>query len=333
MNLFDMLAQGQGNNGLQSLGQQFGLSQQQTQAAVEALLPAFSKGLQQTASTPQGLGALLTMLSGGQSLSGSDAGNGVLGQLFGSKDLSRAVAAQASQATGVSQDVLKQMLPAIATMLMGGMAKQTNQQIQAGTFAASNPLGQIIEQMMKGQGGQAQSNNPLGDILGQILGGGQQPQQRAPQGSNNPLGDILGQILKGGGAGQPQQRAPQGGNNPLGDILGQILGGGQQSQPQPRAPQGGSGSNPIGDILEQILRQNGGGQAVPQPDEQPAPQPQRRAQPRQQPQSSNPLEDILGKMFNPGNQQQLPQAEDYQRSVDNIFEQFRRGVDRQTGRR
>lgn len=332
MNLFDLLAQSQGSNGLASLGKQFGLSPQQTQSAVEALLPAFSKGFQQTAATPQGLGSLLTMLAGGQSLQGTDVGNGILGQLFGSKDLSRAVAAQASQASGVGQDVLKKMLPALATMLMGGLAKQTNQQMAAGTFGASNPLGEIIEQMMRqGQGsGQAApqtGNNPLGDVLGQILkGGGQPAQKQAPQGGNNPLGDILGQILKGGGQQAPQQ-APQG-NNPLGDILDQILkGGGQQTQQ--RTPRGQTGNNPIGDILEQILRQNGGGQTAQQPDydEPQAAPPQRRAQrQQQQPQANNPLEDILGKMFRPGGQAQPDQQ--YQEGIDNIFEQFRRGVDR-----
>lgn len=316
MNINDILAQAQGGNGLQSIGAQFGLSPAQTQAAIQALLPAFNRGLQQTASSPQGLGALLTMLAGGQNLKGTDAGNGILGQLFGSKDLSRAVAAQASLATGIGTDILKKMLPVLATTLLGGMAKQTNQQLQAGTFGASNPLGEIIEQMMRqGQGGAQQrvpqpapqSNNPLGDILGQILKGGQQQtRQQAPSGSGNPLEDILGQILRGGG--QQQQQAPQGGNNPLGDILDQIMKGGRQSQSQPDYEQ-----------------------------EQEPPVQRRTRQPQQRQQapsgSGNPLEDIFGKMFNPGGQgggQTQGQAPDpqYQQGIDNIFEQFRRGVER-----
>lgn len=319
MNLFDLLSNAQGGQGINALAKQFGLSPQQTQSAVEALLPAFSKGFQQQASDPYGLGALLTMMGSSQAAAfqdttkaftpqGVDAGNSILGQLFGSKDLSRAVAAQASQATGIGADTLKQMLPVIATMLMGRMTKQTNSEVAAGTFGASNPLGEIIEQMMRqGQGGAAQrapqqtpqSNNPLGDILGQILGGGQQqsqPRQRqAPSGSGNPLEDILGQILKGGQ--QTQQRAPQGGDNPLGDILGQILRGGQpQAQP---------------DLQEEEPSQ---------------PPPQRRTQPRQPQQQSNPLEDIFGKMFNPGGPAQ--QDNQYQKGIDNIFEQFRKGVER-----
>jgi hypothetical protein len=354
MNLFDMLAGAQGGNGIDALAKQFGLSPQQSQSAVEALMPAFSQGFRQNASDPYGIGNFLTALASGQHAKyfdnpaaaftpqGMAEGNGILGHLFGSKELSRAVASQAAQATGIGQEVLKQMLPALATMLMGGMFKQstgqsTGQAAQAGGFgAANNPLGEIIEQMMKQGGGAGrsapqQSDNPLGDILGQILGGGQGGQS----GGGNPMGDILGQILKGGGQGQPGQ-APQGqGNNPLGDILGQILGGGrQQAEPEEKAPQRrpqrqqpqAQSDNPLGDILGQIL---GGGRPQAEPEEeQPRTPPQRRGQ-RQAP-PSNPLEDIFGKMFNPGGQGGVAQDQSYQQGMDNIFEQFRRGVDRRS---
>ncbi|TGQ25350.1 DUF937 domain-containing protein, partial [Mesorhizobium sp. M00.F.Ca.ET.216.01.1.1] len=116
---------------------------QQTQAAVQALLPAFSQGLQRNTADPYGMGAFITAMASGQhakyfedatrafSPQGIDEGNGILGHLFGSKDLSRAVAAQAAQATGLSQQVLQQMLPAMASMMMGGLFKQTNNQMQA----------------------------------------------------------------------------------------------------------------------------------------------------------------------------------------------------------
>ena len=42
--LFDMLANAQNGQAMDMLARQFNLSQQQTRAAVEALLPAFSKG-------------------------------------------------------------------------------------------------------------------------------------------------------------------------------------------------------------------------------------------------------------------------------------------------
>ncbi|TIP95112.1 MAG: DUF937 domain-containing protein, partial [Mesorhizobium sp.] len=63
--LFDILAQAQNGNGMQALAQQFGLSQQQAQSAVEALLPAFSQGLKSSTSDPYGLGAFMTAMASG----------------------------------------------------------------------------------------------------------------------------------------------------------------------------------------------------------------------------------------------------------------------------
>lgn len=156
--LFDLL-NSQNGAAMQALAQQFNLSQQQAQSALEALLPAFSQGLKRNAADPYGIGAFLSALSTGQhaqyfdnpmaafSPKGTAEGNGILGHLFGSKDLSRAVAAQAAQATGIGQQVLQQMLPAIAAMLMGGMFKQSAHPAQASGLGA-NPLQQIFEQII-----------------------------------------------------------------------------------------------------------------------------------------------------------------------------------------
>ena len=101
-----MLANAQNGNAMDMLARQFNLSQQQAQSAVEALLPAFSQGLKRNASDPYGIGAFMSAMASGQhakyfedaqkafSPQGVDEGNGILGHLFGSKDLSRAVAAR-----------------------------------------------------------------------------------------------------------------------------------------------------------------------------------------------------------------------------------------------
>jgi hypothetical protein len=331
--LFDVLAQAQNGNGMEALARQFGLSQQQTQSAVEALLPAFSQGLRRNTADPYGLGAFMTAMASGQhakyfedasrafSQQGVDEGNGILGHLFGSKDLSRAVASQAAQATGVSQQVLQQMLPAIASMMMGGLFKQTTNQLAGGQMQAaagfggggSNPLGEIIEQMMRQAGGQAPQSrqapqpqnpmdNPLGKVLQDMFGGGAQQPQSQPQPAPNPYGDNpLGKELQdmfGGGAQQPQQTQPQqpnpSGDNPLGKVLQDMFGGSAQQpqQPQPR-------------------------QAPQQPQ---APQPQTNPSGRPR----NPFDDLFGKMFETGAQQR----DDYQKGVESIFDQFKRGMDR-----
>jgi hypothetical protein len=348
LNLFDMLNQSQNGQGIDQLARQFGLSQQQAQQAVEALMPAFSQGLRRNTSDPYGIANFMSTLANSQhakyfdnpqaafSPQGMAEGNDILGQLFGSKDLSRAVASQAAQATGIGQDVLKQMLPVIASMVMGGLFKQSTNQLgaQAGGFGGGgNPLGEIIEQMMRQGGGggagqprQAPQNpmdNPFGKILQDMFGGGaQQPQsgQSPNPAGDNPLGKMIEDML-GGGAQQPQSRqAPNPtGDNPFGKMLEDMLGGGQQPQAQPRQAPNPMGDNPWGKILQDML---GGAQSpqasAPEPD--PAPQP--RANPSGRP--SNPYNDIFGKMFETG----AKQRDDYQKGVESIFDQFKKGMDR-----
>src|SRR5690606_5442092 len=68
-----------------------------------------------------------------------DDGNGILGHVFGSRDVSRQVAARASAQTGISADILKRLLPLVATMVMASFAKQ---RANGGTTAAA-PGGDI----------------------------------------------------------------------------------------------------------------------------------------------------------------------------------------------
>jgi hypothetical protein len=295
--LFDMLTNADNGKGIDLLARQFNINRQQAELAVEALLPAFSQGLKRNASDPYSLGAFMTALASGNhakyfedssrafSPDGVANGNDILGQLFGSKDLSRAVAAQAAQATGLGQDMLKQMLPAIAAMIMGGLFKQSTGQMQAnqaGGFGGDNPLGQIIEEMMRQGGG------------GGNFGG--QPRQQ-PQASPDPLDNPFGKVLKdmfGGGAQQPdapQRRPmPSGADNPFGRIFEEMLGGGQR-------------------------------QADPQPEPQPEPQ-----RPRANPTGHqlNPYHDIFGDMFETGRKTR----DEYQKGVENVFDQFLKGMDR-----
>ncbi|RWD92015.1 DUF937 domain-containing protein [Mesorhizobium sp.] len=331
--LFDIFSQAQNGAGMQALAQQYGLSMQQTQAAIQALLPAFSQGLQRNTADPYGMGAFMTAMASGQhakyfedatrafSPQGINEGNGILGHLFGSKDLSRAVAAQAAQATGLSQQVLQQMLPAMASMMMGGLFKQTNNQMQAagGFGGGSNPLGEIIEEMMRQAGGGAQAP---------------QPRQAPNPYGDNPLGKVL-QDMFGGGTQQPQSQPQQTpnpyGNNPLGKVLQDMFGGGaQQTQSQPQQTQSPYGDNPLGKMFEEMLRQGGG---FGLPGGQPAPQQPQQRQPQQsepQPQTNpsgrprNPFDDIFGQMFETGAQQR----DEYQKGMETIFDQFKRGMER-----
>ncbi len=211
INLFDMLSQAQGGGAMKQVEQQFGLDPSQTQNAVRALLPALSAGLKSNAAQPGGLEALLGALSKGDhsryldqpdSLARPETvqdGNAILGKLLGSKDMSRAVASRAAQRTGLTDGLLKKMLPVVATMVMGSLSKQSQQpdmlQALMGAFGGSQ------QQQVAPQGG-------LGGLLGGLLGGGQ---TRAPARQKPDLG-VLGGLLDADGDG-----------NALDDIFDMVM--------------------------------------------------------------------------------------------------------------
>jgi len=133
MNLTDILAQ---TGGLQSVARDLGLSEGQAAAGAEALLPAILGGMKNQAQAQpaglEGLGGLLGQLGGGGLLdqvlspqpTDASQGNEVLGQIFGSKDVSRAVADNAASQSGLDASVLRKMLPLLAMLVTGFMAKQ-----------------------------------------------------------------------------------------------------------------------------------------------------------------------------------------------------------------
>ena len=137
MNILDTLAGSQSGGAVQQqLGQQFGLSDSQVSSALEALVPALAAGFKRNMTSPQSLDGLVSALGGGQhqryvdnpgSLGHPDTtddGNGILGHVFGSKEVSREVASRAAAQSGVGESVLKGMLPVVAAMMMGTMSKR-----------------------------------------------------------------------------------------------------------------------------------------------------------------------------------------------------------------
>ena len=154
--LFDLMMRAQNGAATDAMARQFNLAQEQATRAMAALMPAFSSALKRSAANPYDFSSLLKTFSSGDytqyfedmsrafTPQGIAAGNGILEQIFGSKDVSRAIAAQAAQFTGIGQDVLKQMLPVMADMLMGGLQKQTTGQLNA-----ANPFGEAAMSAMR----------------------------------------------------------------------------------------------------------------------------------------------------------------------------------------
>jgi len=201
MNLLDMIMSAQGGATAQQAGSQLGLNQQQSQSAIAALLPAISSALKQNTSSPQGLAGLLGALQGGQheqylenpQMLGQQQtvtdGNAILGHLFGSKDVSRAVAGHAAQKTGIGADILKKMLPLVATMAMGSLSKQTRQPDMKSALA-----GLAMQHLMGGK------QSGLGSILGAVTGANNRRQVRAETTRQQGMG-ILGKLLDADGDG------------------------------------------------------------------------------------------------------------------------------------
>jgi hypothetical protein len=107
-------------------------------------------------------------------------GNAVLGQIFGSKDTSRAVADHASQQSGLSPDLLKRMLPIVAMLAAGYFAKQAHG--RAGTpdegglggllgGMGGGGMGGVLGSILAGAGGGGAGPGALGGILGGLMGG------------------------------------------------------------------------------------------------------------------------------------------------------------------
>lgn len=202
MNLYQIMANAQGGSAYDNMARQFGLSPEQAQSAVQALLPAFSVGLNRASQSPDGLSALLqAMLPAAQTrgfdnpaaafgLDATSIGNNALQAMFGNRDTSRAIAGQAAMFSGIAEPILKQMLPVIASMILGGLFKSMAGGGQAQTAPGGLPdiLGQIFGQMMGQSAPAPKPSNPMEDMMGSILGGmfGGQPQASQPSPSGIP---------------------------------------------------------------------------------------------------------------------------------------------------
>jgi hypothetical protein len=191
MQVTDILRQ---TGGLESIAKELGISETQAASGAAALTPAILGGFKKQAQAQpaglEGLGGLLSQLGGGGLLDDVLApkptdvsrGNEVLGQIFGSKDVSRAVAQNAASQSGLDQGVLKKMLPMVAMLVAGYMAKQRTAGVGAQATSGGGGLGSLLGGLLGGQAGGGgglasmldmdRDGNPLDDIL-RLVGKGQ----------------------------------------------------------------------------------------------------------------------------------------------------------------
>ena len=195
MDMMDML---RASGGLDAIAGQLGISPEMAQVGAGALLPAIVGGFQKQSDVAGGgvggLGSLIGMLGGlggagladnvlGPQETDVSKGNDILGQIFGSKDVSRTVAGHAAGETGLDPELLKKMLPILAMLVGGYLSSRGGAQGE-------------------GQGG---AGGILGSILGSMLGGGQQAAPASGGGLLGGLGSLIDMNNDG---------------NPLDDIIG-----------------------------------------------------------------------------------------------------------------
>ncbi|MDH3337757.1 MAG: DUF937 domain-containing protein [Gammaproteobacteria bacterium] len=160
MDFMDLLKSAGGDDSIGELAGAVGLGTSDTNKLIGALAPALMSGLKKNTASDDGLAGLRNALqSGGHEryvdnpkLLRDDAtrsdGNKILGHLFGSKDVSRNVAAHAAKETGIDASIIKKALPLLAGLAMGAMSKKSSGGRDLGSSASEGGLG------------------PLGDLIG-----------------------------------------------------------------------------------------------------------------------------------------------------------------------
>lgn len=184
MNVDQMLQQ---TGAVEAISRELGVDPATAQAGASALLPAILSGFQNPVTAAQaepaasafpalgGLGGLLGTiggLGGGNLLDNVtsngptevDKGNQILGQVFGSKDGSRAVAASAAAQSGVEPSLLKKMLPILAMVAAGYVMKKAGQSGGLGSVLGGPAPAGSAETPAQPQASGA------GDILGDLIG-------------------------------------------------------------------------------------------------------------------------------------------------------------------
>ncbi|MGD9542519.1 DUF937 domain-containing protein [Methylocystis sp.] len=213
--LDEILQSAQGGQLVANLAQRFGLTTEQMEGAIGALAPALEIGLSNAAQEPAMFQRLLgDIASPGRVAAFDEPGAAhdvdsvaqsrqLLDDLFGSPAAAGQIVQVAARETGLRPDILSQLLPVLASVLIGGLFKNMSKSGLGGV------LGQLV------------NSGALGSILEQMLGGGRAPQpEPAPMPTPMPL--PRGGGLGGGALG-----------GILGSILGSLLGAGRRPAPGP----------------------------------------------------------------------------------------------------
>lgn len=245
VDILDILRQAQGGQAVDNLAQKFNIDRASADAALKSVVPQLSQRIERNTLSRGGVADLVAAigkaseqgyLDNPRALSGdaikSD-GVGYLDQILWGKDQSRALAAKAAQSTGISEALIKQMLPTIAAMMMGGLAK-----------GAGGGIADILSKIPGLPGGGATTGGKPLPMPGEARGGGS-PAPSGGFGGQSPL-PIPGNARPGTGDGWGGGGS-SGGGGPFDDLSDIIRRGGQS------VPGTGGGGGALANIIRSVL--------------------------------------------------------------------------------
>jgi len=302
----DMLRAAQGGHGLDNVARLYGVSSQQALKVAEQMMPALAEGFRRACQSPEAMGNLMALMTSGpygtlynQPVATNrmkEAGSEALNAVFGSSEVSRAVATQVAASTGLNIALVKQMMPTYATLFIGGLAK---------SLAASGAMQQMLAAALSRMPGQTEARiapistgNPWMDAFAAFAAASMP--QTLPTAAPTP-------------APAPAAAMPWMSGNPWADAFARMMF--QRAPAASSARQPGDAWQEVVSAMTQTMAQATGAEpaspppapvqlrAVPPP--APAPEP---ASPAGTPNPLQPFQEFFGKMMAQGYPPSFPAA-------------------------
>lgn len=142
MNISNLIDESPGASPVRNMAIAFGIDPAKAEPAVNMLAQALADRIERNTLSRGGVAEVFDLLSrpeAGIALTEpqalatphvADVGNGILDVLLGSKHASRGLAVKVSRQTDLSEDTLKKMLPAVASLVVGALQAKSMPQIE-----------------------------------------------------------------------------------------------------------------------------------------------------------------------------------------------------------
>ncbi|MEO0618842.1 MAG: DUF937 domain-containing protein [Pseudomonadota bacterium] len=222
MSAYEQLTRAQNGQVIDNLAAQFGLSHAETEDAIREMLPVLTRAVQANIQTKRGLQSLIRALGSGHHARYYDDpatigaeetladGRAIARHMLGSDRQVRALETQAQYATGLGGGILEQILPHLASILMGMIFKRGGPEIgrefNRGGYSRTPDIQGFPRMPDTGGGGGYRRNDvpepeydapaPYDEIANELDRRG-----RNPGGFTGGIRDAIGKSLGGRGGG------------------------------------------------------------------------------------------------------------------------------------